>query len=147
MARRTRFDLAFAELRQEFRSRAKRAFFRDIEGQLEEDDAVREIMGKPLREGRYLTVSFDRRLNDSTFSYSEFDLILVILDAISGGAGIYKPVSQLRVLRWNGSRDDLRTVLLYLRGLNPKIQFYRLLILPYPANVMGYRVYRGIYRK
>ena len=73
--------------------------------------------------------------------------MLVAVDAIAGGSGIYKPVNQLRVLRWNGTRGDLLRVLRYLAGLNQQIRARRLLILPYPAAPAGQRIDRTIYRR
>ncbi|WP_156035020.1 hypothetical protein, partial [Pseudorhizobium marinum] len=84
-----------------FKRSRKSDFLTDIQGQLEEDEQIYEIVRKRRSVAKYLAVSFDRALNDSEFSYSDFDLALVALDAVSGGLGITKPVNQMRALRWN----------------------------------------------
>lgn len=145
MARKSRFDLAFDELWGEFRATTKRRFFSDIQGQLEEDDDIRDILRKSRAEARYLAVSFDRKPNDDEFSYHYFDLTLVVLDAVFGGAGITKPVNQLRVLRWDASRTDLLKVLNYLAAQNRELKFRRLLIVPFPSPVIGRRLDRSIH--
>lgn len=147
MARRSRFDVAFADLRSEFKARTKRRFLDDIRDQLEEDPEMVEILRKWRAAPRLFAVSFDRWTNDNTFSYGYFDLVLVALDAIAGGTGIYKPVNQLRVLRWNGTTADILTVLRYLIRLNPQIRARRLLVLPYPSPPVGRRIDRAIYRR
>lgn len=147
MVRRSRFDIAFDDLHDAFNASTKRRFLEDVRGQLEEDDEIDDIVRKWRTKPRYLAVSFDRRKNDSVFSYGYFDLILVALDAIAGGSGIYKPVNQLRVLRWNGTRGDLLKVLRYLARLNPQIRARRLLILPYPTAAVGQRIDRAIHRR
>lgn len=147
MARKSRFDIAFDDLKHEFRALTKRRFLTDIKGQIEEDEKIDGIVRKYRTEPKYLAVSFDRRKNDRAFSYSYFDLILVALDAVSGGSGIYKPVNQLRVLRWNGTTSDLLRVIRYLAKLNPQIRARRLLILPYPSTVVGQRIDRRIYKR
>jgi hypothetical protein len=145
--RRTRFDTAFVQLNRDFTAATKRSFLRDVRGQLEEDEDMEAILQKWRTLPRYLAVSFDRRMNDSTFSYSYFDLVLVALDAISGGTGIYKPVNQLRVLRWNGTQQDLLNVLRYLSKLNTQIRFRRLLILPYRFPPVGRKIDTAIHRR
>ncbi|MEH6691123.1 MAG: hypothetical protein V7774_08065 [Pseudorhizobium pelagicum] len=140
MARRSIFDDAFNELRGEFKQSRKSDFLTDIQGQLEEDEQIYEIVRKRRSVAKYLAVSFDRALNDSEFSYSDFDLALVALDAVSGGLGITKPVNQMRALRWNSDARDLKTVLIYLGRLNPQIRPYSFLILPFPKPPIGKRI-------
>lgn len=140
MPRKSRFDIAFEELWGEFRANTKRQFFSDIQGQLEEDDDIRDILRKSCSQPKYLAVSFDRRPNDEEFSYHYFDLTLVILDAIFGGIGITKPVNQLRVLRWEAPPSDLLKVLNYLAAQNRALKFRRLLIVPFPSPTIGRRL-------
>ncbi len=147
MPRRTRFDTAFVQLNRDFTAATKRLFLRDVRGQLEEDEDMETILQKWRTLPRYFAVSFDRRMNDTSFSYSYFDLVLVALDAISGGTGIYKPVNQLRVLRWNGTQQDLLNVLRYLSKLNTQIRFRRLLILPYRFPPVGRKIDTAIHRR
>lgn len=147
MTRRSRFDLAFDELRGEFRAATKRRFLDDIRDQLEEDPDRWEMVTARRGEPQLLAVSFDRRTNDGNFSYHYFDLVLVALDHFAGGAGIIKPVSQLRVLRWNDSPSELLKVLKYLMRQNSQIKARRLLILPYPTPVVGRRIDHDIYRR
>ena len=147
MARKSRFDIAFEELWGEFRANTKRQFFSDIQGQLEEDDEIRDILRKSRAEPQYLAVSFDRKPNDEEFSYHYFDLALVILDAIFGGTGITKPVNQLRVLRWEATRQDLLKVLNYLAAQNRELRFRRLLIVPFPSPIIGRRLDRSTHMR
>ena len=126
MARKSRFDLAFEELEADFTARTKRSYLDDLRGQLEEEELINEIV-KSWKDGdHHLAVSFDRKKNDHGFSYPYFDLTLVALDRISGGTGIFKPVNQLRVIRWNSSRSNLLKVLRYLMRLNPQIKIISL---------------------
>jgi hypothetical protein len=92
-------------------------------------------------------VTFDRRKNDKGFSYPYFDLLLVLLDRLSGGHGIHKPVNQVRAIRWNGSHRDLVDVLRYVAGHFSKVRSRRLLILPFPVPPVGHRTDIKIYLK
>lgn len=141
------FRLAFKALRKEFTAKTKRRFLDDIEGQLEEDEEIWDIVTKQKTEPRYLAVTFDRRQNDTVFSYQYFDFVLVICDRFAGGNGIYKPVNQVRAIQWNGSRAELRKVLRYAARLNPKVNFRRALILPFPLLPVGYRIDTAIHMK
>lgn len=96
---------------------------------------------------RWVAVSFDRRQNDDDFSYHYFDLTLVILDAIMGGRGIYKPVNQLRVLRWNATCGDLLAVLRHLAAHNDELKFRRILIIPYPNAPVGRKLDRSVHMR
>ena len=141
------FNAAFRILNKEFSAKARRSFLSDIRGQLEEDDEIAEILSKSRNSIQHLALTFDRRKNDTTFSYPYFDMVLVALDAISGGNGIYKPSNQMRALQWNGSRKDLLRVLRYLRQNNSQIKFKRALILPFPTPPTGYGIDRKIYMR
>jgi hypothetical protein len=124
------FEATFKHLRGEFTAKTKRAFLDDIQGQIEDDENIQEILRKRRRTPpEFVTVTFDRQKNDSNFSYSDFDLLLVVLDHIAGGDGIKKPSNQVRALRWNGSRPDLLQVLRVFRGNNSQVRFRRALIL------------------
>ena len=147
MPRKSRFDLAFEDLWGEFKASTKRQFFSDIQGQLEEDDDIRNILRKSRVEPQFLAVSFDRKPNDEEFSYHYFDLALVILDAIFGGSGITKPVNQLRVLRWEATRADLLKVLDYLAAQNRELRFRRVLIVPFPSLIIGRRLDRSTHMR
>jgi hypothetical protein len=138
---------AFRQLRRDFTAKTKRAFLDDIQGQIEEDGEIQEILGKPHTRSRYLAVTFDRRKNDNNFSYSYFDLVLVALDAISGGGGIYKPSNQMRALQWNGSRPDLLRVLRYFARNNAQVRFRRALILPFPVPPVGRGIDTSVHMK
>jgi hypothetical protein len=141
-----RFQAAFRQLRRDFPAKTKRSFLADLEGQIEEDDVIQNILRK-RGTPRYVAVTFDRRKNDATFSYGYFDLILVVLDAVSGGVGIYKPCSQLRALQWNSTRPDLKLVLTRLAHNNAQIKYLRTLILPFPFPPVGHRFDKNIYLK
>ncbi|WJR66392.1 hypothetical protein QTA58_19545 [Neorhizobium sp. CSC1952] len=147
MARRSAFDIAFHDLRTEFNPTSKRAaFLDDIKWQLEEDPDIYDIVRKRRSSIQYLAVSFDRKVNDVGFSYGDLDLVLVALDAAAGGSGIRKPVNQMRVLRWNSTKRDLRRVLQYLAKLNPQIRTRSMLILPFPMPVVGRGLVSTIYK-
>ena len=141
------FAEAFEELRHAFRHKTQRNFIDAIEGEIADRTELQEVLGKRRASPRYVSVTFDRRPNDTTFSYSYFDLMLVILDRLAGGRGIYKPVSQVRALRWNNSRPSLLTVLRALRRMDPRLNFRRVLILPFPIPPIGAQIDVGIYRK
>jgi len=142
-----RFKAAFRRLHLDFTAKTKRRFLDDIQGQIEEDDKIQRILGKPFTKPRLLGVTFDRRRNDKNFSYSYFDLILVTIDRISRGKGIYKPSNQMRALQWNGSRGDLELVLDYFAQNNTQVRFYRSLILPFPTPPIGKRVDKAVHKR
>lgn len=141
------FGSVFIRLRQEFTATTKRTFLSDIEGQIEDDHEIQEILETPYRKDRLLAVTCDRKFNDKKFSYHYFDILLVSIDAMSGGNGIYKPANQLRVLQWNGKKSQLLTVLKYFRRNNRQINFKRALILPFPTPPTGYRLDTAIHKK
>ena len=147
MSRTRDFGSVFVTLRREFTANTKRTFLSDIEGQIEDDHEIQEILETPNRKNRLLAVSCDRKYNDEKFSYHYFDILLVSIDSISGGNGIYKPANQLRVLQWNGKKSQLLTVLKYFGKLNRQINFKRALILPYPTPPTGYRLDTAIHKK
>lgn len=141
------FEAAFTQLRQDFTAKTRRAFLDDIQGQIEDDEEIQEILQKPRTKSRYLAMTFDRRKNDGNFSYSYFDLVLVALDAISGGSGIYKPSNQMPAVQWNGRRSDLLRVLRYFARNNSQVRFWRALVLPFSVSPVGYRIDTSIYKK
>ena len=139
----------FDELRRQIRGKAKRAFFNDIEAQIEEDEELQDILTQH-RKSRYLAITFDRRLNDLNFSYlnfsyGDFDLLLVVLDALSGGNGIYKPSNQIRALRWMGDEQQLLGATLRFGRTNRQLRYWRAMVLPFPEPIIGSRIDRGIY--
>lgn len=141
------FTSAFKKLREIFTFKTKRAFLDDLKGQIEDDEDIQEILRKPKAKLRYFAVTFDRRKNDMAFSYNYFDVLLVALDAISGGNGIYKPSNQMRALQWNGSRSDLLRVLRYFARHNHQVNFWRALVLPFPVPAAGHRIDTAIHKK
>jgi len=141
------FKAVFVQLRKAFTAKTKRRFLNDIQGQIEEDEHIQEILQKRPAQRRFLAVTFDRRKNDKNFSYSYFDLLLVALDAISGGTGIYKPSNQIRAIQWNRKRSDLLRVLLYFAQNNRQVSFRRALILPFPIPPAGHRIDAAIHKK
>ncbi len=84
------------------RSKARRSFLDDIEGQIEDSEEIADLILKRTVEPQLVAVTADRRWNDHNFSYSYFDTLLLFLTQVAGGSSIYKPVSQLRVLQWHG---------------------------------------------
>lgn len=136
----------FDELRHQIRGKAKRTFFNDIEAQIEEDEELQDILTQH-RKSRYLAITFDRRLNDFNFSYGDFDLLLVVLDALSGGSGIYKPSNQIRALRWMGDEQQLLDATLRFGRINRQLRYWRAMVLPFPEPIIGSRIDRGIYLK
>lgn len=135
----------FDEIRLDLSSRRKRALLNDIEGQIEEDEELQEIITQH-RKSRYLAITFDRRKNDPHFSYGDFDFLLVVLDALSGGIGIYKPSNQIRALRWMGNEQQLLMTTLRFAHNNRQLLYWRAMVLPFPSNFIGHRVDRRVYR-
>jgi hypothetical protein len=142
-------NATFSRLRREFSTKTKRDFLKDIQGQITENEDIQEVLHNPGIPGRhkYLAVTFDRRRNDTQFSYTYFDLLLVALDAISGGSGIYKPSNQMRALRWNSTRLNLLRVLRFFARNNTQVKFRRVLALPFPIPPVGQRVDTTVHLK
>jgi hypothetical protein len=144
----------FVEVRREFYS-GKRKFIDDLRDQLDENSGIAELIqkrstrnGKPVQPGTaFAMITFDRKPNDNKFEYGYFDVLLVLLDALSGGKGIYKPINQLRVLHWNASRRDLLKVILFFVKNNPQIKARRILVLPYPRIEIGQFIDHRIYKR
>lgn len=130
----------FDDMRVDVRSRPKRRFLRDVQGQVCEDDRTLERLRGRRSSPRTVMVSFDRRRHDHRFSYGRMDLVLEALDRLSGGSGLGRPVSQLRVLQWNGSRRDLRGVLRFLARNNRELRFARLIVMNYATPPVGHRL-------
>lgn len=86
-------------------------------------------------------------MNDGTFSYADFDKLLLVIDAKSGGVGIFKPVHQMRALRWNGTRQNLVKLLRHFGRTFPTLNFNSLLVLPYPIPVSSLRITGTVYKK
>ena len=140
-------EAAFKRLRHIYSAKTKRAFLADIRGQLEEDEKIAQILQKPRIKARYVAVTCDRRRNNPNFSYGFFDLLLVILDALAGGGGIYKPCNQMRALQWNGRRSNLLRVLQFFARNNAQVNFRRALVLPYPIPPAGHQIDPAIHMK
>ncbi|WP_366655352.1 hypothetical protein [Fodinicurvata sp. EGI_FJ10296] len=122
-------------------------FLRDIFGQIEEDDELRDILSNPRRPDHYMSLTFDRRYKDKSFKYHRFDAILVILDRLSGGVGLYKPVNQIRALKWKNTEKDLSDTIMKLTKYNHGVKIRRVLVQPYPVPAAGHRIDRSIYTK
>jgi len=131
----------------------KRRFVDDIRGQIEEDEnlqklltSVRRTKNGPVQFGESkVVVTFDRKQGDTAFSYGYFDVLLVLIDSLSGGHGILKPVNQLRVIHWNGTRRQLLDTLVIFGRLNPQVAARRILILGATNVLIGSRIDRAIY--
>lgn len=128
------------EIRATTSSRPKRRFLRDVKGQICEDDRTIARLNGRRPSARSVMVTFDRRRHDHKFSYGRVDLVLEALDALSGGWGVKRPVSQLRVIQWKGSRRDLRGVLRFLARNNRELRFRRLLVMNYADPPVGHRL-------
>jgi hypothetical protein len=138
-----RFYATFAAIRASVRTTARKQVIDDIQGQMEDDADLQDI----LRYGRHMqevAVTFDRRPN-SPFSYPFADSLLRILDAHSGGSGIYKPCNQLRVMRWRGTCDQLVAALLRYSKANSQFRLRRVLVLPY-SKPAGHRLDVRVHR-
>lgn len=144
MAFSANFEAAYAEVNKGAQSQKKK-FLRDIRSQMADDPISGILDDCHHARPQFVSVSADRRFK-RRFYYSYFDLLLVLLDAHCGGAGIRKPVNQLRVMQWRGRRDTLRQVLEIFGQSNPPIDFYRLLIAPYTSDV-GVRIVKKIHMK
>jgi hypothetical protein len=140
MARDDDFNAAFDRLRQEFSHKSKCSFLAEVEAALEDRPDFLELLAKRRASPRFVAVIFDRKKNDKGFSYGYFDLLLVLMDRLSGGRGIYKPVNQVRAIRWNANRRDLVGILRYVAIHFPKVNSRSLLVLPFPAPPIGFRV-------
>lgn len=131
----------------------KRRFIDDLKGQIEEDDELGTLLrSRRKTKGHYVpfgesrvVVTFDRKKGDNSFSYGYFDVLLVMIDALSGGNGILKPVNQLRVIHWNGTRLELLAALRLFGQLNPQVAARRILILGAPNLLIGTNIDRGTY--
>jgi hypothetical protein len=139
------FEFAFRRFKRKYKAKTRRAFLDDLYGQIEEDADLIEIFTRKRRSTERVVVTFDRKFKNVTFSYDYFDMTLRFLDAISGGSGIYKPVNQIRALRWLGTREELKKVPVTLGASNPRIRVNRTLILPYPDPVVGVRIDTSIH--
>lgn len=152
MASVDRLTAAFRHLQRQFGSKGKgaksrSAFLSDMQGLVEEDEDVRNILNKRTLNNKFVAVTFDRNKNDNSFSYTYFDFLLASLDRISGGRGLYKPLHQMRALQWCGSRSDLHTVLIFFGRHNPSIRVASMLILPFPEPVIGKGISTKVYKK
>ena len=138
----------FDTLRAEFRTRERRDFLADIEGQILDDPELFEaILYRRLPSAPFVMVTFDRKPNDVAFSYAHADLVLVALDRIAGGSGIFKPLNQLRVMRWNASESALVTTLRAFSAANSNLKFRRILVAPYPSPPAGFRLDPKVYQR
>ena len=140
MSRESDFAEAFEQLRQEFSHRSKRSFLDEVVAALDDRLDLLELLARRRRSPRFVAVTFDRKKNDASFSYAYFDLLLVLMDRLSGGRGIYKPVNQVRAIRWNATRPDLVRILRYVARHFPQVNSKSLLILPFPSPPVGFRV-------
>jgi hypothetical protein len=135
-----RVDAVFEELRGRLRSKAKRKLLRDLNGQLREDEALLALLTGSKPTPVPMMVTFDRRRHDHRFSYGRFDLLLEALDAIAGGSGLSRPVSQVRVIHWHGTRKSLRTLLRRLASNNRELRYRRLLVMRFQIPAVGHRI-------
>lgn len=135
---------AFEELRSEFRSKDKLAFLDDLEGRILDNDTLRDAIGSRVLSSRpWVMVTFDRRPNDTRFSYALADLALLAFHRSCGGHGTHtdKPMHQVRALRWNATPTALLAALKVLSRVNPQLRFRRILVVPYPLPPVGWRLY------
>lgn len=139
------FEDIIHEISETYRAESKKGFLRDIAGQIEDDENISELLTKTGGAVRRLVVTFDRKRNDRRFSYSHADLLLVVLDRISGGTGIRKPLSQVRVVQSKWNRSQLLRIIRYFSRNNREIRFRRILILKYPDPVVGHRLDPAVY--
>jgi|ERR1700692_302447 len=147
MSATNRLEVAFKQLRRIYTAKTKRTFLADIQGQIEEDEEIEQILQRPRIKAHYVAVTYDRRMNNPNFSYAFFDLLLVVLDALAGGGGIYKPCNQMRALQWNGSRSNLLRVLRFFARNNRQVNFRRALVLPFPIPPTGHKIDSAIHMK
>jgi hypothetical protein len=141
------FNAAFKRLQSEFKHKSKRTFLEEVKIALEDRHDFVELITQRQEDRKFVAVTFDRRRNDKVFSYVYFDLLLVLLDRLSGGGGIYKPVNQVRAVQWNANRSDLIQILRYFALHFPKVNSRRLLVLPFPEPPVGFQIDSNIHRK
>lgn len=136
-------DAVFGELRGRLRSKGKRKLLRDLSGQLREDETLLALLADTRSTPVPMMVTFDRRRHDHRFSYGKFDLLLEALDAIAGGSGLSRPVSQVRVMHWHGTRRSLRSLLRRLASNNRELRYRRLLVMRFQVPAVGHRLSSG----
>jgi len=134
------FEAAFNRLKSEFKQKPKKDFLDEVRGHIEDNEQFQEFLTRSPPRMPLVAVTYDRHRNDKAFSYPHFDFLLDIIDQLGGGSGLRKPANQLRMIRWNARRRDLRTVLLAFSRADPRLRFRRLLILPYPVPPVGVRL-------
>jgi hypothetical protein len=141
------FADVFDELRGRVKAKTRRDFLTDVEGQIDESEKVTETLEAAARRFRYVAITFDRQKNDSKFSYPYFDELLIVIDGLMGGTGIYKPNNQMRALRWGGKRGDLIKVMRFFAKNDPRVNFRRALVLPFPNPPAGYKIDRVVFKR
>lgn len=135
------FHEAFDDLRARFTHRTKQDFLDELEALFENHPKIKGLACKRGRTERYMAVSFDRRPNDTHFSYGYFDIFLRVLAFLASGQyRIRKPVNQVRVLRWNGSDADLVTVLKSMAPKFPQLNYRGLIVVPTKWPPAGHRM-------
>lgn len=89
-------------------------------------------------------VTFDKKKN-SNFDYWLFDEILVQISNGVGGAGIRKPMHQLRIMEYRKNSEHLlRTIRFYCSHYS-NLDMDRIFVMLVGDN-KGHRLIRGIYR-
>lgn len=120
-----------------YRSGDKKQLILDLFGQILDNEGIIDILVGDKTSNKYVAITFDRINRDDAFLYSNFDILLSIIDKICGGHGIRKPLHQIRVIKWNGDRSQLYYTLRYFADLNTALSFGSLLILPFPDIIVG----------
>lgn len=138
------FEYLMDEIAKSYRAKSKINFLRDIAGQIEDDEKIQGLMLQS-KSSKFLMITFDRKRNDKRFSYSHADLLLVVLDRISGGSGITKPLSQVRVVQSKWTRAQMLTILRYFSRNNREINFRRILIETCSSQTVGHKLDPSVY--
>lgn len=141
------FQRIFNQLREQLNANNKRRpFLESIEQALQEEEF--EMLLAPSAYGaRSVAITADRPRNSTVFDYHLFDQMLVALDQMSGGTGLRKPINQLRIIQWRGSRRRLLTLLLKLGRRIPAVRARRLLVLRLIAPTVAHNLDPGIYMR
>lgn len=130
-----KFREAFDEHRKNYRKGEKLELLDDLEAQFEEEDLI-DLLTETAGETRWIMVTADRRFNDNLFDYGYWDMLLSLISRFNGRPRILKPLHQVRVVRWRGSRSSLRKVLRVARH-NAALNYGSLLLLPYVDPVVA----------
>jgi hypothetical protein len=142
MARKSKFQERLYALDMPYRTK-KRTRADDLRDFISETAEARGFEDQRGKLKRYM-ITFDKKRN-SNFDYWLFDEILVQICHGVGGAGIEKPMHQLRIMEYRKDARHLVGTIRYYCRHYPNLDLQRLLVMVVNDS-HGYRLTRGIYR-